>query len=203
VVGPSNRAAAEALAAWPDALGGVLALVGPEGAGKSHLAADWAERTGAVLLTDVAAELTDLSELEGRPVALDGAEGADDETLFHLINLAQAEGGALLLTARTPPSAWETRLPDLRSRLNAIRVVQVREPDDEVLKGVLQRLFADRAITPSPDLIEYLVRRIERSVPAARRVVAELDDNAGTRPITRALARELLEREPASGELFE
>ncbi|HYF23217.1 MAG TPA: DnaA/Hda family protein [Caulobacteraceae bacterium] len=203
MVSASNRAAAEALAAWPDAVGGALALVGPEGAGKSHLAADWAERTGAVMLNDVAAELANLSEFEGRPVVLDGAESVDDETLFHLINLAQAEGGALLLTARTPPSAWETALPDLRSRLNAIRVVQVHEPDDDVLKGVLQRLFADRAITPSPELIEYLARRIERSIPAARRIVAELDADAGSRPITRALARELLEKEPAGGDLFD
>jgi chromosomal replication initiation ATPase DnaA len=123
------------------------------------------------------------------------------EPLFHLLNGAVQAGG-LLLTARARPSAWTTTLPDLRSRLNALPVAELEEPDDAVLTGVLQRLFAERSIRPPDDLIPYLVRRIERSVPHARAVVARLDDEAAAlhRPVTRALAREVLE---ASGELFD
>jgi chromosomal replication initiation ATPase DnaA len=205
VVSSSNEAAVQALDAWPDWLGGVLALVGPEGSGKTHLAHDWARRHGAVLFSDVAAELADLSELEGRPVVVDDAQRLDDETLFHLINLAGVERGGLLLTARERPAAWTSTLPDLRSRLNAMRVVELQEPDDAVLRGVLERFFRQSSIRPSEELLEYLVRRIERSVPKAREIVARLDEAAGAdhRPVTRALAREILESEAGTGDLFD
>jgi chromosomal replication initiation ATPase DnaA len=197
VVSPSNEDAVHALDTWPDWFGGTLALVGPEGSGKTHLATDWAKRHGGVVLADVAAELANLSELEGRPVAVDDAERVSDETLFHLINQASAPGGGLLLTSRTRPSTWTVQLADLRSRLDAMRTVILGPPDDVVLFSVLDRFFRNSHIRPSPDLLEYLVRRIERSVPKAREIVTKLDEAAAAdhRPVTRALAREILERE--------
>ncbi|RZJ25674.1 MAG: chromosomal replication initiator DnaA, partial [Brevundimonas sp.] len=95
VVSDCNRAAVEALADWPNLIGGVMAICGPAGSGKSRLAQMWAERVGAVAFHGGEAALVDPMEIEGRPVLLDRAMDADDETLFHLINLAQAPGGAM------------------------------------------------------------------------------------------------------------
>ena len=201
IVGDSNRSAVESLDAWPDgAAGRVVALVGPPGSGKSHLAAAWAERNGAVALSGFEASLADLSDLEGRPILLDDADKADDAALFHLMNLAQSPGGSLLMVSREPPPLWETPLPDLRSRLDATRVLRLDAPDDTVLDGVLRRLFEARAIRPADDLVAYLVRRIERYVPAARLVVERLDAEAGGRPVNRHLAREILD--DATDDLF-
>jgi len=182
VVSPSNAEAVQALDRRPEWPGGALALVGPAGAGKSHLAAVWAAETpGAVLIEDA-----------------DRAPAG--ETLFHALNAAGPDA-PLLLTARVRPTAWPTALPDLRSRLNALPVAELDEPDDLVLSGVLARLFAERSIRPPDDLIPYLIRRVDRSVPEVRAVVERLDEAALAegRPVTRALAREVLE---ASGELF-
>lgn len=192
-VSQANAAGVAALAAWPETPGAVLALFGPAGCGKSHLAAAWVERTGAVALDGVEAALIDPLELEGRPVLLDQAQDADDESLFHLINLAQSGGGALLLVSRDPPAAWATTLPDLRSRLNAVRTVAIAAPDDVVFAAMLRRAFASRNITPADELIDYLVRRIDRSAEAAEAVVDRLD--ALHRPVTRVLARQVLDGE--------
>jgi len=203
VVSASNAEAVTALDAFPDAVTPVLAVVGPHGAGKSHLLTAWADRTGAALLSGELAAVADLGALEGRPVALDDADRADDETLFHLINMAGAEGAGLVLSSREAPSAWPATLPDLRSRLNAARVVRLAEPDDAVLKGVLVRFFAEASVRPAADLLEYLVRRMERSVPHARETVRMLIEYAAPqhRPVTRALAREVLERETPTRDL--
>lgn len=197
VRGQSNIVAAEALDAWPQGPDRILALVGPVGAGKSHLASLWAERTGAVGFSGVEAALADMPDLEGRPILLDDADQADDATLFHLMNLAQAPGGALLMASREPPGRWACDLADLRSRLDAVRVLRLEAPDDAVLAGALRRFFDERAITPGDDLIDYLVLRIERSIPAARAIVARLDAEAGGRKLNRALARDLLEDDTA------
>ena len=200
VVSDSNRAACEALADWPNLIGGAMAICGPEGCGKSRLGQIWAERVGAAALHGAEAALIDPLELEGRPVLLDDAMQADDETLFHLFNLAQAPGGALLLIDRPAPSAWQVSLPDLRSRLDAVISVPVEAPDDAVLAAMLEARFAERGIRPAKDVIPYLLRRIDRSAAAAADVVERLD--ALHRPVTRALAREAVEGGAESGELF-
>jgi chromosomal replication initiation ATPase DnaA len=197
IVTPANADAVRALDAWPQWHGGCLTLAGPAGAGKTHLARSWAAQVGALPWPAEGG----LASAAGRPVLLEDADrGFDDEALFHLINMAPA-GGGLLLTGRTPPSDWPTALPDLRSRLNALPVALMQEPDDAVLTGVMSKLFRERHIRPSDDLLIYLVRRIERSVPAARQVVARLDEAAAAegRPVSRALAREVLEE---TGDLF-
>lgn len=201
VLSDCNRAAFEALADWPNLIGGVMAICGPEGCGKSRLGQIWAERVGAVALQGAEAALIDPMELEGRPVLLDDAMRADDETLFHLINLAQVPGGALLLIDRPAPSAWEVALPDLRSRLDAVISVPVEAPDDAVLAAMLEARFAERGIRPAKDVIPYLLRRIDRSAAAAADIVERLD--ALHRPVTRALAREVVEGGAATGELFD
>jgi chromosomal replication initiation ATPase DnaA len=200
VVSESNRAAVEALAEWPSLIGGVMAICGPAGCGKSRLAQIWAERVGAVALHGAEAAVIDPMELDGRPVLLDRAMDADDETLFHLINLAQAPGGAMLMVSRPAPSAWAVDLPDLRSRLNAVISVPMAAPDDPVLSAMLEARFAERGIRPQKDVIPYLLRRIDRSAAAAADVVERLDGLH--KPVTRALAREAVEGAEESGELF-
>ncbi len=200
VVSESNRPAVEALEDWPNLIGGVMAICGPEGCGKSRLGQIWAERVGAIALHGEEASLIDLPEIEGRPVLLDRAMDTDDETLFHLINLAQAPGGAMLMLSRPAPSAWSVKLPDLRSRLDAVISVPMEAPDDRVLAAILEARFAERGIRPARDVIPYLLRRIDRSAAAATEIVARLDALHG--PVTRALAREAIEDEGMTGELF-
>lgn len=202
IISASNAEAVRAIDAWPAWHGGVLALVGPAGAGKTHLAQAWLEDSGGVSLAP-GEPPADLGELHGRPVLVENADRADPETLFHLINMA-AEPGGLLLTARTAPALWPAALPDLRSRLNALPVAEIEEPDDELLQAVMQKFFRERHIRPSEDLFSYLLRRIERSVPVALALVERLDEASGAehRPVSRALARQILEEDDGTADLF-
>ena len=195
VVSGSNATAARALDAWPDWRGGALALVGPQGSGKSHLAAIWAARVGAGALSSGS---PDLGQAAG-PLLIEDADGRlGDETLFHLINLAGRPGGGLLLTSRLAPILWSARLPDLRSRLAALPVAQLEEPDDAVLTAMMDKFFRERNVRAGEELLAYLVRRIERSAQGAADVVARLDEAAYDlgRGVSRSLARLVLGEEP-------
>ena len=162
----------------------------------------WARAVGAMIAKP---DGIDISQLAGQPVLLEDADrGLDDATLFHLINMADA-GGSLLVTARVAPRDWPTDLPDLRSRLNALMVAKLEAPDDVILQGVLRKFFRDRNIKPDDEVLPYLVRRIERSIPAALAVVSRLDEaaDAAGRKVNSALVREVLEGEDESLDLFE
>lgn len=203
VTGPSNAHALAALDAWPGWHTGCLALVGPVGSGKTHLARDWAARADAITLDRLDPAV---AHAPGRPVLLEDVDlGVDDEALFHLINMAAHEGGGLLLTAKSAPVAWPAALPDLRSRLNAMPVALIEEPDDVVLEGVLRKFFKARSIRPPKEVFPYLLRRMERSIPAAREIVKRLDEAADDeqRPISRALARQILEGDTENLDLFQ
>lgn len=196
VISLTNAHVLRALDAWPAWYGGCLALVGPPGSGKSHLALAWAAKVGALVLRG--GSVIDLAPVHHRPVLIEDADhGVGDEALFHLINRAGGEGGGLLLTSRSLPQAWPARLPDLRSRLNAMSVAELPPPDDVVLEGLLRAFFRERSISPAEDLIPYLLRRIERSAMSARQIVERLDEAAVAehRPVSRALARQFFEIE--------
>jgi chromosomal replication initiation ATPase DnaA len=200
--GPSNAAALALIESWPDWPGRAVALVGPEGSGKSHLAAIWAAEAGARFLAARSLAEADLPAAlaTGALVVEDIAAGAFEErSLFHLINLAREDEAYLLLTARTPPTGWSMGLRDLGSRLKALPVVATAAPDDVLLRAVLVKLFADRQLAVDESLVGFVVNRIERSFAAARAVVTLLDREAmrQQRPLTKALAASLLrESEP-------
>lgn len=204
IAGDSNAEARAALARWRDWPKGALALVGPPGTGKSHLGAMWREETGAAAPGRARLPAFLDAAPSGRPVLVEDADqGVDEMALFHLLNRA-ATGAcpAVLLTAQTAPGRWPVATPDLASRLKALAVAELREPDDAMLRRLLEKLFRDRQAPVTDGLIDYLLPRMERSVAAARRLVEALDRSALARrtPVTRAVARSVLDGWREDGE---
>jgi chromosomal replication initiation ATPase DnaA len=195
LAGPSNEAALSLVESWPDWPARAIALAGPEGSGKTHLATIWAATAGARVVSGHHLSETDLpSALATGALVVEDAAALDDQaSLFHLINLAREEGAFLLFTARSVPTLWPANLPDLVSRLRALPAVALEAPDDALLRGVVMKLGADRQLTLDESVIRYLLTHIERSFAAARRAVIALDEEAlrQGRPPSRALAAEI------------
>lgn len=187
LVSASNADAVAWLDRWPDWPAGGLALWGPPGCGKSHLVNVWRARSGARLLTagDLSSAPQSLVEEAGGHIVLDGDDGALGETgersLFHLYNLLRQAGGTLMIAERRPPARWAIGLADLRSRLVALPAVEVMAPDDDLIGGLLIKLFADRQLAVERPVIDYLASRMERSFDAARHLVDAIDRDALSR----------------------
>ena len=195
--GPSNEAALALIEAWPEWPGRTIWLAGPDGAGKSHLAAIWADASGARITAAHALTPANVpgALATGALVVEDLRAGDFDErALFHLLNLAREEAAFVLITGRELPTALAIELKDLRSRLRALPVVSVLPPDDQLFRALIVKLCADRQLTVDETVVGYLANRIERSYAAARDTVALLDREALRlgRPITRSLAAEIL-----------
>ncbi|MDB5652707.1 MAG: chromosomal replication initiator DnaA [Tardiphaga sp.] len=195
--GPANAEALGLVERWPDWPNRVMLLVGPEGSGKSHLAAIWAELAGArsTMAHALTAAAVPGALATGALVVEDLNAGSFDErALFHLLNLAREDEAYVLITARVAPVALPIELRDLRSRLRAVPVVQLLPPDDQLFRALIVKFCADRQMSIDESVVSYLASRIERSFAAARQAVEMLDAEALRlgRPVTRALAAELL-----------
>ena len=202
LVSASNADAYAWLERWPDWPAAGLALSGPPGCGKTHLAHLWRERSRATILDASALASADPSEiLASSPAcAVDGlAAGAlgdaAERALLHLCNMANERRGHLLLCAELPPARWPVALPDLRSRLAALPCVAIAPPDDGLLEALLAKLFADRQLAVDRGTVIFIVARVERSFDAARRLVDAIDRAAlaSQRRPSLGLVREIME----------
>lgn len=197
--GVANEAALSLIDSWPDWPARAVVLVGPRGSGKSHLAAIFAETSGARVVPAAALDIAAVPALlaDGALVVEDlGGGPIPEAALFHLLNLATEQKVGLLITSTRLPSGLSETVAtrDLASRLRVLPVVTLGAPDEELLAAVALKLFADRQVLPDEGLLHYLLPRVERSIAGLRDVVAELDREAlaRKRPLTRALASELL-----------
>ena len=199
VAAGGNREALAWIDRWPDWPAPALALSGPTGCGKTHLARIWAARAGAVVIEGRDLEgksVADLSDMAAASPAIvvEGADRAPERALFHLYNLLRERGGHMLLTSALPPAHWSISLPDLASRLRAAPAAAVAPPDDELLGSIILKQLGDRQLHVGAGVVQYLVSHMERSADSARRVVAALDRRGlvEQREIDRRLAADVL-----------
>jgi len=203
VVTEANRDAARLLTEWRAWPNSALALTGPKGAGKTHLALAWALETGARQVSSTATPddaAAIFREADGRLFVDDIEEGRDEAMLWRVLDLARTQGGAVLLVAETAPAAWPVSIPDLRSRLNALAVARLGEPDEALMEVVLRRICREQFIQLSDDAAQYLARRLPRTFAAAHRLAAALDAGLtrGAKPVGRRAAEKALEKAQAS-----
>lgn len=200
LVAANNSDAVTWLDRWPDWPAPALAIWGPRGCGKTHLAEVFLARSGARRL-----EPSDLADADPRDllrnvpacVLDDGPRflgGDGEQRLLHLYNTVAETSRRMLLTAEQPPAHWSIGLADLRSRLNAAAVIGIGAPDDMLIRAVLVKQFADRQLAVDDDGLDYMLARMERTFDAARRLVAAIDDAAlrAKRRVTVPLIRDVL-----------
>ncbi|MEJ5216736.1 chromosomal replication initiator DnaA [Cognatishimia sp. D5M38] len=198
-VSDANAMALALVDSWPNWAGNKLAIIGPEGSGKTHLAHVWAAQSGARIMDAASLTKDAVPDLAQSPIAVENVpaiaeDAAAQDALFHLHNLTLAEGHSLLVTGISEPKHWGLTLPDLKSRLEGTTTAVLKEPDDALLSILLAKLFVDRQLTPNTETIAYMVKHMDRSFAEARRLVRDIDQAslAKKRKVSRALAAEVM-----------
>ena len=198
-VSDANAMALAMVDSWPNWAGNKLAIIGPEGSGKTHLAHVWAAQSGARIVDAASLTKDAVPDLVQTPIAVENVpaiaeDAAAQDALFHLHNLTLAEGNSLLVTGISEPQHRGLTLPDLKSRLEGPTTAVLKEPDDALLSILLAKLFVDRQLTPNTETIAYMVKHMDRSFAEARRLVRDIDQAslAKKRKVSRALAAEVM-----------
>ena len=197
LVSDSNAAAVNLIDRWPDWPIGAAVIAGAKGSGKTHLANVWLSRAGAraIEASKITRDSVPNVASSGAVLIEDIQNVADEAALFHLLNLVREQRLQILLTTDTAPGDLAISLPDFRSRLKALPLATIAPPDDALLRAVLVKLFADRQLSVEPHLVDNVFVRMERSMLAAERFVAEADRRALVlqRRVTRAIAAAALD----------
>ena len=198
LISDCNEDAVKIIDLWPQWPHPYLLLVGPSGSGKTHLAHVWQMKTGAEFISARDLNGRNIDELGNKTAIVieDLCPGIFDEnSLFHLLNLAKEREFYILMTGQGRPGEWDIALPDLRSRLRASPVVEIDHPDEKLLNTVLVKLFSDRQLIVPPNVIPYIALRMERSMAAAQKLVEEVDKLAlaSGRKVTRQLVGKVLD----------
>lgn len=200
IVSQSVQGAITMIDQWPNWPSHLVVLAGPTGSGKSHIAHIWQQKSDAklVALHNNTDDLVDL--VKTTPVLIENIDQllassqADETQLFHLLNAAKEAGSFVLMTARSWPASWQVGLPDLASRIKAATIVEISEPDENLLTQVIFKLFADRQVEIDEKTVNYLVMRMERSLAVASNIVEAMDELALSKktPVSRSIAAEVL-----------
>lgn len=169
----SNQLAHDWIMRWPDWPGNALYLQGERGAGKTHLAHMWREKSRAIFLS------TDSEQLPEQAVIVENVETWNNEqALFHLYNHCKLGNIPMLLTSPLLPQALPFTLPDIRSRLNSLPMASIGAPDDALLAAVLTKQLSDRQLKISPDTMHYMLPRLPRSCAELSVLIHKLDSDS-------------------------
>lgn len=197
-VSSANQGPFQVLTSWPTwPEGGSVYLYGPPTSGKSHLATLWQERSGAVSMPAKALSREDIFSWKvRRPLfVLEDLEDLEDQTaLFHVLNLVKEKQGALLLTSAVRPGQLPFTLPDLRSRIRALPFLEIKNPDEDLLKTLLLKRFSDLHLKISSHVLDYTLKHLHRSyegLDALVRLVDKLNWQE-QRPLTIPLVKRAL-----------
>lgn len=189
------RAALSALRKWKDWPEKQLAVSGDAFSGRSRLARLWAADAGAALVTGDAlsrAGMDEISRLSVSALTIDDADTiSDGRNLLAALNLCRDRGAPVLLTGKGEPGAWFQTPPDLRSRLVAMPVAHIGDPDDETLALRLREECARRHLILPDESVDYLAPRMERSWAAVGLVADQVERTKGRAHNPRS-AREVL-----------
>ena len=221
-VGPSNQVAVSAARAVLDKPGkkyNPLVLVGKSGLGKTHLlnaiGLELARGRRAVvaclstqafideLITAIDGNRVDWWRARYRratallldDIHLIAGKERTQEELFNLFNLLQDKERQLVFTAPVPPNTLTGLEERIVTRLEGGLVAEIKEPDREVKRAVLERLLTQEHVTSEPALVDYLADRpadsVRTLVGVVQRVIAAAAAQDG--PLNAGLAREVLE----------
>ena len=200
IVSNSNKDAIAWIDSWPNWPVNVpgLNIFGAPSSGKSHLANIWKSKSNALSIDDPSLDVIDVRDLlvDHKNVLIDNFDNSwKEEPLLHLYNLIQELGGSFIIISEQPVSQMDIKLRDLASRVSTMSTVELKLPDDKIIKGVMRKLFKDRQIDVSNDVVNYLCRRMERSFKEVGRLVDRLDkiSLSEKNTISLSLARRILQ----------
>ena len=161
----SNQDAYNLINCWPKWIKKTINLYGEKFSGKSHLASIFEKKTTCIKV--FSEEFSDMTiqnfKIKQALIIEDLDENFSENLLYTVLNIIEQENKYLLITSLEPLNKFNFKLPDLISRIRNCLIIGIKNPDDNLIFALLIKYLSDRQINIDKKLIEYIIKRIDRS----------------------------------------
>jgi chromosomal replication initiation ATPase DnaA len=187
-VSNKNELAYKMIKKWPEWPTPIVYIYGSEKCGKSLVCKLWKDLSSSIYINkrnflEKLIPQNDLLYIKNHNWIIDDVDyiisfedNKYEEKILNLINIIKTSGKKnLLMASRKMPRFLDSSLKDLTSRISSSTVIEMRDPDEVLLKKIIEKYLNERNIKINKDSLDYLINRIERSYKSALNVAKQID----------------------------
>jgi chromosomal replication initiation ATPase DnaA len=165
-VSESNQGAYQLVELWPNWSFKCYVICGPKGYGKTHLGHILKDLTDGIFIKaeDITTEILETIRPSQCYIVDDVQLIKQSRLLFHFYNLTVEKGCAVVYLSDVPPSQRDMGLPDLNSRLRSLPVIELPQPDDNLCRAIIKKVFLDLQVSVADEVVEYMLAHMSRSL---------------------------------------
>ena len=184
-ISPKNEIAFNMVQKWPNWNSQLIYIYGPDKCGKTLISNLWKKKSKAIFLDEIKLNgfkknNIDIEDIKNQNWIIDDIEyfikKGYDEKILNLINIIlSVKNSFILITSKIPPKFLSTQIADLLSRLSSSLVIEVFQPDNELLSRIIEKYLNERSISINKKNLDYIILRIERSYEKALEIAKKID----------------------------
>ena len=177
-VGKSNYYTFEIINKWPKWEKNILNISGEKFSGKTHLVNIFLKKFNGIKIESNLLNNEVLKTIKSfQCIVLEDLTLEIDENLIYtLFNIIDQDNKFLIVTSNKPIVEIDFKLQDLRSRTKNCLLAKIENPDDELMFAIILKNLSDRQITLDKKLIDYIIKRIDRSYSKIFEFIYKIDE---------------------------
>ena len=195
-VSKSNKHIFDLLNNWPRWEKNFLNISGKKFSGKSHLVNIFLNKFKGIKFKAKLFNNDDLKQIKlHQNIVVEDLDKEIDEKLFYtLFNIIDQDNKYLIVTTIDPIVNFKFELDDLNSRSKNFLLQNIEKPDDELIFALLLKNLSDRQISLEKKLIDYIIKKIDRSYDKIFDFIYKIDEISlkKKKPIDLKIIREVL-----------
>ena len=174
----SNYFAKNIIETWPKWEKKIVNLTGEKYSGKTHLSTIFKKKSNALYLygNNINNQTLKKIKLSGNIIIENLQENVDERLLYSIFNLVEQDNKYLLISSIKPIDTMRFSLPDLVSRLKNCIIAKIEQPDDDLIYAIILKNFSDRQIKLDNKIIDYIIKRIDRSYSKMHEFIYKIDE---------------------------
>ena len=177
-VSNSNYYAFNLINSWPKWEKNFLNICGEKYSGKTHLSNIFLKKFKGIKIDANSFKNKNLKEIKiYENVILDNlGQNVDERLIYSLFNIIDQDNKYLIINSLIPVSKISFKLEDLRSRTKNCLVAKIDKPEDDLMFALILKNFSDRQITIDKKLIDFIIKRVDRSYGKIFEFIYKIDE---------------------------
>ncbi len=177
-VGKSNFYAFKLIEKWPNWEKNIINICGEKFSGKTHLTNIFLKKNKGKKINASELDNNKLKEFKiYENIIIDDFDKFSDENLLYsLFNLVDSDNKYLIINSIKPISQINFKLNDLKSRSKNCIIAKIDSPDDDLMFAIILKNFSDRQIEIDKKLIDFIIKRIDRSYGKIYEFIYKIDE---------------------------